>query len=142
MRIKLLGNLKDLPSAAGTTVGYWRFTEPNNGGELEIYCLRTCDWRYTLAVLGHEIIEALYCKLTHVTTEACDKFDIMIEKEYETGVKPYEEEGGFDKRSPYRWGHIMGAVWEYLIIHATFASWKKYDVECNKLMEIKGDSNA
>ena len=135
MKIEIIDK-SEMPKAAGTTVGYWMFSRPRNKGRLTIFVLKTSDWRFTLAVLGHEIIEAFYCWFRGITTEECDKFDIMIEAEYDSGKKPASEEGGFDKRSPYRWGHILGAGWEYIAIYGTFASWKKYINEMNKLMGI------
>lgn len=119
-----------------TTVGFWRFDQPNNKGTLHVYVAKMCDWRYEVSVFGHELIESVYCWLCGVTTEVCDKFDDQCELEFDAGTRDVHLEPGFDPKCPYRWGHVMGSWWEWVFIHATLASWKKYDVECNRVMGI------
>lgn len=119
-----------------TTVGYWFWDRPGNRGRLTIQVHRMNDWRHELAVWGHEIIEAAYCKLARVTTEECDLFDNMYEQWYRDGTKPKSEEPGCDPKCPYHRGHMWGIVWEEIVIFATMASWEKYESECNKIMGI------
>ena len=119
-----------------TTVGYWRFTKPDNGGDLIVEVARMNDWRFMLSVYGHELIEALYCWMFHVTTEVCDDWDNYYERLYESGKVSPEVEPGHDPKCPYHWGHMGGVVWEYIAIYGTFASWKKYIDETNRVMEI------
>jgi hypothetical protein len=118
------------------TVGYWHWTEPNNKGELLVEVSMLSDWRFNLAVLGHELIEVFYCWIFHKTTEECDRFDDIYEDLYKVGKVSPEVEPGTDPACPYHWGHMAGMVWEWLCIHLTLASWKKYDAECNKIMGI------
>lgn len=94
------------------------------------------DRRFSLAVIGHELIEALYCKLRGITTEQCDAFDDWMETQYKLGAISVTFEGGFHKNCPYRVGHIMGAIWENIVIYGTFASMDKYEAACNKVMGI------
>jgi hypothetical protein len=138
MRFRTVKSVESLPEHAGLTVGYWQFSEANNKGALTIYNVELPDWRFNLAVKGHEFLEVGYCWLFNITTEECDKFDDMIEEEYEREIKPVTEEGGFDERCPYKWGHRLGFLWEYFIIHITFASWSGYDRACNLVMQIDG----
>lgn len=126
----------DGPAFGYTTVGYWRWDQPNNKGCLHVYVTKMCDWRFELAVWGHEIVEILYCWLFGVTTEKADEFDNYYEAEYEAGRISPTEEPGCDPKCPYHWGHMMGIVWEHIAIHGTFASWKKYEAECNRVMGI------
>lgn len=119
-----------------TTVGYWRWTKPNNKGTLEIYVARMKSRRHFLAVLGHECLEAFYCWLFGVSTEAADAFDQIYEKGYDAGVIPMEWEPGHNAHCPYHWGHMAGVVWEYICIYGSFGSWKSYEEECNRIMEI------
>jgi hypothetical protein len=126
----------DPSSQIYTTVGYWIFTEPNNTGELIIEVSKMTDWRFEWAVIGHELIEAMFCWLFGITTEECDKFDGRCEREFASGDRCKSIEPGFDKECPYRIGHILGAAWEYAWIHLSLASWSEYDEECNRLMGI------
>jgi hypothetical protein len=119
-----------------TTVGYWSWSQPKNRGILTIEVVQMRDRRFELAVWGHECIEALYCWLFGVTTEEADKFDIFYEGEYAAGRIPLTSEPGHDRRCPYHWGHMIGVAWEYVCIYGTFASFKKYGAECDRIMEI------
>ncbi len=118
------------------TVGYWRFDQPDNKGTLHIYVARMKCRRHYISVLGHELIEAVYCKLFGRTTEICDDFDNRCEREFKAGTRDVHVEPGFDPECPYHWGHVMGSWWEWVWIHATFANWKSYDKACNLVMGI------
>lgn len=119
-----------------TTVGYWRFTQPENKGELHIEVAKLPDRRFWIAVAGHELIEALWCKLRGITTETCDAFDDWAEGQYQLGNWPKTFEAGFYKTCPYKVGHVMGSYWERIIITLTGASWQTYDRACNDVMKI------
>jgi hypothetical protein len=121
-----------------TTVGYWKWTLPHNKGTLIIQ-VHKLPWRFELAVWGHELVEVFYCWLFGITTEEADKFDSFYEQEYEVGRIPKTAEPGCDARCPYHWGHMAGIVWERICIYGTFASWKKYEIECNRVMGIEPD---
>lgn len=118
-----------------TTVGYWYWSEPKNRGTLTIMVCRL-PWRFEAAVWGHELIEALYCKLLGITTEEADAFDEYYERQYELGTISKIEEPGDDPRCPYHRGHRMGVWWEHLWIYMTGGGWRKYDAACNKVMGI------
>lgn len=120
-----------------TSIGYWYWTQPKNKGELIVEVSRMKSKRHVAAVIGHELIEAAYCKIFGITTEAADAFDDWMDVEYETGKYPLSYEGGFHPKCPYRIGHILGVVWEYVCVYGTFASWSSYERECNALLGIK-----
>jgi hypothetical protein len=120
-----------------TSIGYWHWTKPGNKGELIIEVSQMKSRRHVWAVVGHELIEAFYCWVFHKTTEQCDLFDDWMDREYETGKYPLTYEGGFHPQCPYRWGHWLGVIWEYVCIYGTFASFSKYEAECNKLLGIE-----
>ncbi len=120
-----------------TTVGYWFFHGKNNRGPLEIQCLALGSKRFDMAVLGHELIEALWCKLRGITTEECDAFDEQCEREFAAGTRDPMIEPGFDhEHCPYYLGHGMGSWWERLYITVTLANWQEYDRACNRVMGI------
>jgi len=119
-----------------TTVGWWGWSKPKNEGTLLIEVARLPDWRFTAAVFGHEFLEALYCWFMGITTETCDAYDERAEKEFADGTRDVHDEPGFCRDCPYRWGHVVGAVWEYICIYGTFASWTEYEKSCNEVMGI------
>ena len=134
MRIKL--HITDGKPHGYTTVGYWMFDQPNNKGTLHLEVAKLPDWRYSLAVIGHEFIEAVFCWLFNRTTEECDVFDDRCEREMESGARDPYKEPGFDSESPYYGGHVMGSWWEWFVIHLTFASWTRYNQACNEAMGL------
>lgn len=114
-----------------TTVGYWKFDGLCNTGTLQIYCVPLAQKRWVAAVVGHELIESLYCWWFKITTEQCDRWDSEFEKRYRGGTSPVEMEPGDDPQCPYHWGHLLGCVWERLCIALTFAGWKDYTAACD-----------
>jgi hypothetical protein len=50
----------------------------------------------------------------------------LWEKELKDGIHKPEEEAGFDKRCPYRTGHQLGFITEYLTCVLLGLSWKRY----------------
>lgn len=115
-----------------TTIGHWFF----KGDTLFIQISQEISWKNKIAVLFHELIEATICLADGVTTEECDAFDELFEKEYAEGKWPKSVEAGFDKRCPYRRGHIWGSRSERVIIWLLRGSWKELNEECDKLMGV------
>lgn len=116
-----------------TTIGYWAFDGLMNSGTLQIYCCPLSRKRYRWAVIGHELIEAIYCWLFRITTETCDRWDAEFEKRYDSGESAVEIEPGDDPECPYHWGHFLGCCWERLFIALTIAGWRDYVEECEGL---------
>lgn len=116
-----------------TTVGYWAFDGMLNKGTLHIYCLPMAKLRFIAAVVGHELIEALYCRLCGITTEECDRWDSEFEQRYSSGTLPVDIEPGDDPKCPYHRGHWLGCVWERVWIALTLAGWEAYTSECDRL---------
>lgn len=134
MKIKLVRT--DSKPHGYTTVGWWGWTELMNRGTLVVEVSKLPDWRYSLAVIGHEFIEAAWCKLFRIYTEECDAFDDWMETQYASGNVRSDFEGGFHEHCPYRTGHVLGSWWERFVITVTFASWKSYDRACNDVMGL------
>lgn len=114
-----------------TTLGDW--WEDENGA-FTIAITEMKDWRHEFLVLIHELTEWAICQATGVSTEAADKFDEEWEKDIRAGLVSAELEAGFDKRCPYRRGHVWGARAERLFCWLLGASWKDYLKECDKLI--------
>ena len=118
-----------------TTLGYWFWDKPNNKGTLTIQISRMADRRHEWAVWGHELIEAFWCKLWGITTEKCDAYDEVFEKRFRAGEFTIEDEAGCQKDCPYHWGHMLGIVWEHVIIWLTCEYWYRYEQTCLRQME-------
>lgn len=116
-----------------TTIGYW-FVKDDL---LTVQVSREISWRNKIATIFHELMEAGYCIARGITTEECDEFDAMFEKEYEDGRWPVEVEAGFDKRCPYRKGHIWGCRFEWIVMFLLRADKEAEDEECLALMKTK-----
>lgn len=117
-----------------TTIGHWFETAD---GTLHIQISRELHWKYQVAVLFHELIEATMCRANGITTAECDEFDALFEREYDEGKWPKSVEAGFDRRCPYRRGHIWGSRFERVVIFLLGASWRDYNRTCLILMEEK-----
>ena len=106
-----------------STAGNWGVGED---GSILVTLTETSDWRYQAIVLMHEMTEIFWCKNNAVTGEACDAFDAIWEKELNSGIHRPEEEAGFDKRCPYRGGHVWGARIEHLFCWILGVKWRVY----------------
>ncbi len=113
-----------------TTIGHW-FVDNDT---LTIQISEEICWPNKIAVLFHELIESCMCISKGITTEECDAFDEIFEREYELGIWPKSVEAGYDPRCPYRRGHIWGSRFERVVIFLLGASWKDCNAECDKLM--------
>ena len=117
-----------------TTVGHW---EGDTIDKVTFWASDMSDWRFMVAVLFHELIEWSWCVSHGITTDHCDAFDELFEEEYKAG-RSKEDEAGYDKRCPYRKGHVWGGRFERVVIWILGARWKDYVNECNNLMIIGG----
>jgi hypothetical protein len=115
------------------TLGHW-FREKS--GKLVILCVKLQRWQYEVAVILHELIEAVYCANKVITTEECDRFDAWWDEQVKAGVIPAAKEAGFDKRCPYHVGHIWGARAERFVIWFLAGpriNWKDYTKDCEEV---------
>lgn len=112
--------LADMPF---TTAGHWRETD---AGNFEVLVVALKDWRYSFIVLMHELTEWAICRWFGVSTATCDAFDDLWEQELVRGEHKPEEEAGFDRRCPYRKGHVWGARMERLFCFLLGLRWKTY----------------
>jgi hypothetical protein len=114
-----------------TTLGDW-WEEPE--GVFHITITEESDWRYMVCCLIHELTEWAICQAKGIKTSDCDKFDGWWEGEIKRGLIPAEREAGFDRRCPYRHGHIWGCRMERLFCWLLGVSWKEYGDAADALM--------
>jgi hypothetical protein len=128
IQVKTVTKMEDFPIHT-TTVGYW--AEGSEG--LAVYLFALSDWRFTLAVLFHEIIEWAITKAAGITTVECDIFDEAWEDDCDSGVRSLADEPGDDPACPYHRGHMWGSQFERLVIFLSGASWSEYLDECGRI---------
>lgn len=115
-----------------TTLGHWFEKEDNS------FCILLTemkDWRYVALVFIHEFTELFICWKEGITTDMADNFDSLWESELKKGLHKIEQEAGFDKRCPYRKGHVWGVRMERLFSWLLGVKWSKYVSYCNELMK-------
>jgi hypothetical protein len=97
------------------TVGDWQFDEFSN---LSIKVSGTSDWRMTMAVGVHELVEALLCKDRGISEAEVDEFDMAYKGDGEPGNDP---------SCPYYDEHQVATIIERLLIRELGLNWQDYD---------------
>jgi len=85
------------------------------------------EWRYSMLIAVHELIEALLCRAHGVTTEAVDAWDMGPGKEM--------DEPGDDPRAPYHREHDFALCVERLLAHEIGVDWNAYGDSVDALYE-------
>ena len=85
------------------------------------------DWRYSMLIAIHELIEALLCRAHGVTAEAVDAWDMGPGKEM--------DEPGDDPRAPYHREHDFALCLERLLAHEIGVDWNAYGDAVDALYE-------
>jgi hypothetical protein len=102
------------------------------GKILRIKVSRLEDFRHTMMVAVHELVEALTCHLDGVTQEQVDKFDM----EYEANRKEGDEsEPGDDPNAPYKRQHNLATAVERMCSYAWGVDWKDYESKIEALFK-------
>ena len=104
-------------------MGDWEFHRPKETGDIELHVLATRmpDWRYTMLLMIHELVEAVLCYGAGVTTEAVDRFDLDF-----IASHPNQEPGD-DPRAPYHSQHRTASIVEQLVAKELGVDWIEYD---------------
>jgi hypothetical protein len=85
------------------------------------------DWRHSVLIAVHELVEALLCKAHGVTAEAVDEWDMGHGKEL--------DEPGDDVRAPYHREHEFAGCVEQLLAHELNIDWNGYEDALDALYE-------
>lgn len=133
-----------------TTIGDWKLEyhprQPMPGRhrnahplvprELTLWITEMPDWRWWISVLVHELVEVCYCMVKGITNKECDDFDAFYEAEYDAGRIPRSQEAGYDKRCPYRVGHVWGDRVSWVVDKLLRTDQKAMYAYFDKLMEV------
>jgi hypothetical protein len=114
-----------------TTQGDWK----EDDKELNIWITDMGDWKCEFGVFVHEIVEWAICKHMGVTSDECDAFDALFEKEYDEGKWDISVEAGYDPRCPYRKGHVWGDRVSRVMLWLIGVSWKEYGKVCDACIQ-------
>jgi hypothetical protein len=115
------------------TTGDWLY-DPS-WGYVEVRTSRTADWRESMCVAVHELIEALLCVQHGVDPKAVDEFDIAYEARRAQGLEDEESEPGDDVTAPYYHQHQVAMVVERLLANELGLHWPTYNTNLGKLNE-------
>ncbi len=98
------------------TTGDW-WWDPDE--TLQMRVSELADWRHSVLIAVHELVEALLCKAHGVTTEAVDEWDMGQGKEL--------DEPGDDPRAPYHREHEFAGCLERPLAHELGVDWNSYE---------------
>lgn len=105
------------------TVGDWIFDEHGN---LHITVSRTSDWKRTMLVAIHELIEASICTANGTTAKQVDEYDM-------THDAKISGDNVSNPGSPYDKEHHFATGVEILLAKEFGVNWEKYEEELDSL---------
>lgn len=101
------------------TVGDWIFDE---NGDLWITVSDLGDWRKSLLVGFHELIESSLCQHRHIDEPLVSAFDIAML----ANPNEYADDPGHDPEAPYHSEHVFAECMERLFAQQLGVNWKEY----------------
>lgn len=113
-----------------STVGDWIWDEET--GDLQVLVSDTGDWRESMAVGVHELVEALCCLQDGVNPLMVDSFDIDFENERLAGDN---SEPGDSPSAPYYAQHQTATNVERILSTALGLHWDSYNAHLGELDE-------
>ncbi len=130
------------------TLGDWHYIDgiEGSGRLLLVSVSDTGVAVYNMALAIHELAEAWLCRLSGITVEEVDAWDLAYEKlEYPDhpglGIMPTTmgtpDEPGDHPSAPYHRQHQMAEVLERAFLAFSGYSWSGYSEACEKVMEGK-----
>lgn len=113
------------------TEGDW--TDDGNGN-YTVWIIKLDSPLFMMAILFHELIEMLWCYLHGVTAADADAFDAIW---YKKGIVEDNIDYGTRKDCPYRVGHKLGIIIEYIVVFMISGlgfrkAWNEYGEQCDK----------
>jgi hypothetical protein len=110
------------------TVGDWYWEKPLGrdlpGNVLHIKVSDTHDWRESLLIAIHELVEAAGCSEQGITQEAIDKWDFDYDGEGEPGDHP---------KAPYHSQHTFATAVERQVAEMLRVNWADYSSHIEQL---------
>lgn len=110
------------------TAGDWIYNEAT--GDLQVRVSATKDWRESMAVAVHELVEATLCIQDGVEPDLVDSFDMHFENH--RADDDYSEPGD-DPRAPYYDQHQVATNVEHVYTTALGLHWDTYNEHLGEL---------
>lgn len=104
-------------------------------GTMVIRASRMSHPAYTLAIMVHEMVEFLLCRLHGINEKRITAFDKKHEEERRVGLRHFDEEPGDAMDAPYRAEHQAATHVERAVIAAFDLKWEDYECECVSLFD-------
>jgi hypothetical protein len=117
------------------TLGDWLYDRitGTHDDALTIKISDTCEFRSTMCLAVHELIEALLCRLEGVTQTMVDRWDMGPGKDM--------EEPGADPHAPYHRQHYRAEVVERIVCEMMGMRWHWYEERLMAAMEASRENN-
>jgi hypothetical protein len=100
---------------------------------LAVYVSQLSDWRREVALILHELSEALFCRADGITAEQVDAYDFAFEEKAKAGMYKNEDEPGDQVDCPYREQHVAASDIEMRAAKTLRVDWGDYNVELSAL---------
>ena len=110
------------------TVGDWVYRRKSE--HLTVFVSETGDWRESMSVAIHELVEAVLCIQHGVDPDAVDEFDMHFEK---TRDFQDESEPGDDPKAPYYHEHQIATNVEHNVAMHLGLHWPSYNANLGAL---------
>ena len=107
------------------TIGDWYY---DADGNLNIKVSHLSDWRRSMLVAVHELVEVLACKHDGVSQKSVDDFDMNFEANRKPGD---DSEPGDASDAPYKFQHGLATGIERVLASAWGVDWADYEEEIN-----------
>jgi hypothetical protein len=106
------------------TVGdYW--IDEKGVKQIRIYSMGNEDYEFLVTI--HELIEEHLTRRRGLSEKEISDFDLIFEKERESGTHAHNDEPGFDPRSPYLKEHTIATGIEMMLAGHMGIDWNSYD---------------
>lgn len=99
---------------------------------LYIFVSRMADFRSELAVVVHELYEAVTCLQAEVDYADIDRFDLQFERERDEGKHGDTDEPGDDKAAPYHVQHVGATFVEREVCSQAGLPWQQHEDNVNE----------
>jgi hypothetical protein len=110
------------------TAGDWYWDDPEASvaeNTLNIKVSDTYDWRESVLIAIHELVEAFGCKARDIPQSAVDEWDKNFSGEGEEGDDP---------KAPYHSEHTFATAIERLVAELFYVNWANYGENIERLL--------
>lgn len=115
------------------TLGDWYSVKTSTGEHLRIVVSSLHNPLAELALIVHELVEAVVCREDGISAEMVDQFDFGFIEGQKNGVIPKDAEPGDHPDAPYKEQHELATRIEKEVLHSVGMTWAEYMQICAKV---------